>query len=640
SKEDCELACDEGALARLGEGERLAYGETLLALVPMRHGSRPMLTATTMTAGKRQMKERISRIAAHKRPVMAAVLPAALLLAGACALTFTAAKQPETCPLTAEELKYFSESFFSSLKDGINLRNQFLGVLYEKPEDIDLFELFYVGTGTYNVVLPEDPEYPLVGTEICDTTRMPTAELDAAFYAATGVHIEQTKKKGLDNFRYLPEYDAYYHTHGDTNYFGCVEIAAGMREGKQVRLWYFDAFRGGGWKCVTLRETAEGGWHFVSNLKAEKPIVPTVYPEGEPWAVLPTDGMEPRLAADIGEAADEDIYHIDLDGDGADELISGSKLLLERGGLTYEADIRELISTAFGNTDILWESAYADRYRRCIVAEGVVQRGQYNWPTFRRYIYFNDESLLIYKADITHTNNIMDGVSAPAEVLRDAGAEAKAAAWRLMARDSRDAHEWLDDWCVSALELTEVRRESYTVEIYSLGVLFHASDPQKVVLAGGMGLTEDDWVSGVSEAPAFLIYAVTPDGARRRLDADITWEMGPQNETAFPMELAYVELMNGLCKPSELSGTELARLFIQRWYDWDDIMNWMGAAGEAEYTDAIRRMINAAEENGEQKELERAVFLRFAQSSLPNLTDEGKKANRYMTELVMPTQTE
>ena len=47
-----------------------------------------------------------------------------------------------------------------------------------------------------------------------------------------------------------------------------------------------------------------------------------------------------------------------------------------------------------------------------------------------------------------------------------------------------------------------------------------------------------------------------------------------------------------------------------------------------------------AEENGEQKELERAVFLRFVQSSLPNLTDEGKKANRYMTELVMPTQTE
>ena len=33
SKNDCELACDEGAISRLGEAERIPYGKTLLSLI-------------------------------------------------------------------------------------------------------------------------------------------------------------------------------------------------------------------------------------------------------------------------------------------------------------------------------------------------------------------------------------------------------------------------------------------------------------------------------------------------------------------------------------------------------------------------------------------------------------------------------
>ena len=96
SKADCELACDEGVLARLGESERVPYGETLLALVPVRRGGNPMLAATTMTAGKRQMKERIQRIAEHRRP-LAIALVAMLTLAGiVCAATFTGARQNDS----------------------------------------------------------------------------------------------------------------------------------------------------------------------------------------------------------------------------------------------------------------------------------------------------------------------------------------------------------------------------------------------------------------------------------------------------------------------------------------------------------------------------------------------------------------
>ena len=102
SRIDGELACDEGVLARLGEEARIPYGETLLALVPQGQKGNPMLAATTMTAGKKQMRDRIKRIAEHRRPLVIALI-AALILAGVvCACTFAGAKkepEPEPTPL-------------------------------------------------------------------------------------------------------------------------------------------------------------------------------------------------------------------------------------------------------------------------------------------------------------------------------------------------------------------------------------------------------------------------------------------------------------------------------------------------------------------------------------------------------------
>ena len=88
SKADCELACDEGTLARLGETARIAYGETLLSILSAKRGN-PFLTATAMTAGKRQLRERISRIAKRPRQLAAVALCVVLLAAFVCACTFT-----------------------------------------------------------------------------------------------------------------------------------------------------------------------------------------------------------------------------------------------------------------------------------------------------------------------------------------------------------------------------------------------------------------------------------------------------------------------------------------------------------------------------------------------------------------------
>ena len=63
NRRDCELACDEGALKRLGEKERIAYGKSLLQVVSQAAlPGRLMLTATTMAETKKQLKERVEFI--------------------------------------------------------------------------------------------------------------------------------------------------------------------------------------------------------------------------------------------------------------------------------------------------------------------------------------------------------------------------------------------------------------------------------------------------------------------------------------------------------------------------------------------------------------------------------------------------
>ncbi len=98
SQRDCELACDEGALKRLGDGERIAYGRTLLALITVKPRPGDLLRcATTMTGGQKSVFDRVTRIArAPKRWLWAAVVAViATALACMCAFGQAAETEPE-----------------------------------------------------------------------------------------------------------------------------------------------------------------------------------------------------------------------------------------------------------------------------------------------------------------------------------------------------------------------------------------------------------------------------------------------------------------------------------------------------------------------------------------------------------------
>ena len=297
SKTDGELACDESAIRALGEDQRIPYGRTLLSLIPVRKGpGAPLLSATTMTAGKRQLKDRITRIARGNQTRAAALFLALALVAGVCAVTFTGAKaEPDPVPLTGDELAYFNEEFFN--QDGTySIRNQFLTSLYERPEDIDLFELFYCGTGLSGSM--SDEELRLVyGDTLPDCARYKatTADMDGILEEYMGLTVAETSGVGLENFTYLPDYDAYYWAHGDTNYFHSVQVTAGERVGNTIRLYYPDtsARYDSAWLCVTLEAQDDGSYWFVSNLPSEKPAIPTVYPEGDPVLTIPLTDLTP-----------------------------------------------------------------------------------------------------------------------------------------------------------------------------------------------------------------------------------------------------------------------------------------------------------------------------------------------------------
>lgn len=99
SLRDCELACDEGAIKRLGEAERLPYGRTLLGMIENSGRRRKLLqTATTMAKTKKQIKERLEMIVKKPKKLLLAVICLLLLLGITVGCTFTGGRKESDAP--------------------------------------------------------------------------------------------------------------------------------------------------------------------------------------------------------------------------------------------------------------------------------------------------------------------------------------------------------------------------------------------------------------------------------------------------------------------------------------------------------------------------------------------------------------
>lgn len=294
SRRDCELACDEGALRQLGESERIPYGQTLLRLIPVAGRSEsPMLSATTMTAGKRELKDRVTRIAENRRTVGIALLAVMTAAALVCVLTFTGAK-PSVRSLTGEELSEYALAFNTADRWQDSAGNdctfrpvQLLTSVYDDPMKIDMYHLFYNG------VSPEQPISAAERQELVDTCydgydpevdliKITAEQADHVLVRWVDLPLAETDALSMGSFAYLANYDAYYHFHGDTNALGDVCFYAGERSGDTVTLYYqpeqcgaqlVDTAGSGKevWAKVTVVPQPGGGFQLRSNQLCARP---------------------------------------------------------------------------------------------------------------------------------------------------------------------------------------------------------------------------------------------------------------------------------------------------------------------------------------------------------------------------------
>ena len=99
SKGDGELACDEGAVARLGEEERIPYGRTLVDMVAAQ-SLRPadlLSCSTAMTGGKKSIQRRVAALV--KKPETAKTALFAVIALVALSLVFVFAGRKNTAAL-------------------------------------------------------------------------------------------------------------------------------------------------------------------------------------------------------------------------------------------------------------------------------------------------------------------------------------------------------------------------------------------------------------------------------------------------------------------------------------------------------------------------------------------------------------
>lgn len=95
SKRDCECACDEAAIHRVGEGCRFEYGKAVIDLIPQKQGEMFGIVSTSMASSKNVLKERMTMIAAKPKNRRFALVFSALAVIFAAFGTFTSAVNNE-----------------------------------------------------------------------------------------------------------------------------------------------------------------------------------------------------------------------------------------------------------------------------------------------------------------------------------------------------------------------------------------------------------------------------------------------------------------------------------------------------------------------------------------------------------------
>ena len=530
AREDCELACDESALRRLGEAERIPYGQTLLRLIPLqRSAGHVMLTATTMTSDKKRMKERIMRISENLKMKTAALCAALAVTAAVCAVTFTGCST-QAAAGTASPENISAPTDRQAAKAGPEDRP--VDMLTIPLTDALSYELEKVETYSANDLIPghhsgehEDRRqgrHHTGGgcrtTENCGTFAW---SYDGNTYVSS--HDLSLSSFPDDYFLCIPE-QTYYREEAFTNILGYSGVMIDYNA-RDPEADYYGSF------CDYY-----------------------VFEEG-------ASGTDVYLLARVCGVPEV----VDLDGDGTMELIGSdcngmAQIFFKRDGKLHEANIGSLLSeywTEASSVQFLgWYTA--DRYLKVYAGVPVVKDGQVTdvLATAYREIYFNGQSLQLAKGRREMANHLLDRVQDSSVVVDAArtAAKANADAWTANYGKGMEAPPEWDDYCVTALDwVYPVDFEAGQPEngggiaVYEFRYEVHTTTPERVTpLPGGAYLDEDGWVGGFYDPNgSYLVFQILEDGSYKQLDGTISHDLGPET-SEFMADLERVLSDNGL----------------------------------------------------------------------------------------------
>lgn len=154
-----------------------------------------------------------------------------------------------------------------------------LGSVFERPEEIDLNYLFYLGLGhgSWDRISPESEQYLIDGGfwREMDLQPMPAAELDGILQANFGITLSDCTIP--DEWCYLEKEDFYCSNHNDAYFPSPAEITAVEDDGVMIRIYYHadfvyntktDEYLDDADMVLCLERQADGSIHAISHLPA------------------------------------------------------------------------------------------------------------------------------------------------------------------------------------------------------------------------------------------------------------------------------------------------------------------------------------------------------------------------------------
>ena len=316
-----------------------------------------------------------------------------------------------------------------------------------------------------------------------------------------------------------------------------------------------------------------------------------ILPAREPWLTIPLAGKAQRIAdRRIPSDALDWLTQMDMDGDGVCEIVNSSDfpaIYYKRGGELYGVDLKSVITAAWPEMS-WWDYTSAAPASRSLLFCGLsAGDAPGDGVNFTRYLYFDGESLLLYKPDRSHTDHVADATLADPSVPAEIAARAKQLVRQRYDTLAGSAAQY-DDWYTDVSFLgAETRYEGLTLEVYSFSQHYHAQKPEKILLAGGTEVDEDGWaiLDGDTVLDGPYIVCLMDGGTRRMLEGSMSGDCST-GSPAYYSDLTALLAKNNVLRPDALDGGRLKEAMSSG----ISFLNWLGQYDAAEQDRALERL--------------------------------------------------